>query len=83
MVNLAESTLRREKICFKISALLDSVTFYQSSFQQVNPRIKIPPTICHILMASPKTVTEITTATSGARLLFSSLVLTTSQKFIL
>ena len=42
------------------------VLYQESSLYSVNPRISAPPTACASVSASPSTVTEMSTATSGS-----------------
>ena len=42
-------------------------TFSVFSFHKVNPKIKIPPSICQIVIGSLKTKKEIATATNGSK----------------
>ena len=44
------------------------MAFGEISLKSVKPKIRIPPIACHILMVSPKMVTEIKTATNGSAL---------------
>ena len=56
----------KQQIPDMVSAVFQLLLCGAISFQRVKPRISKPPAACHIVMLSPRTVTEITTATRGS-----------------